>query len=67
MSKVVDDARKHLAELCKDPSKFRMSILVDDSDSDQIIRKALDYADTLEQENEVYLREIELSEPEVKK
>lgn len=58
MKNIIEIARKHVFEICKDPNKFKMSIPARDDDSDSIICAALDYADELKDENSVAIELI---------
>lgn len=65
---IIEKARNHVYELCKDINKWTMHVPVDEeNDSDCIIISALDYAESLEKENkrlkqmQIKLKPIDLS------
>lgn len=41
---IIERAQKHLYEVCADPKKFRMSVPVQDGDTDRIFQAVIDLA-----------------------
>lgn len=58
MSKVIGKAHDELSKICQDTKKFRMCIPVQEDDSDMILRRALRYADRLEESNKKMKKKI---------
>ena len=56
MDTTIKEAREHLNLLIRNPSKFRMCVPVQKTDSDEIFCRAFEYAEELEVENEKLLK-----------